>query len=291
MKRRRFLRATLAAAAFPPRARAGDLHLHLRDAIARIPGRVGVYARTMAGGPPLFTYNAAESFPTASTIKLLIMLTAYMLEARRPGTLGERIPTYRRDLIGGSDFLQSANDGERFTVLQLVRPMIQVSDNSAANALIRHFGAAEITRVGQRAGLHSTRLARTFLDYSAIVHHMDNVTTPGDMGELLYAIERGAREEISTVASPQACRAMIAIMLGQTDRSKIPAGLPRGISCANKSGEIEGSRNDIAIVEPFGDSPYVISVYTKSLQNYSEADAGIAAISSIVYRALGGSNL
>lgn len=291
LKRALFLSGTLAAAALPQFARAGDLQTRLRDLVAQIPGTVGVYARTMGAGPPIFSYNANESFPTASTIKLLIMLTAYTLEARRPGTLGESLTTHRRDLIGGSDFMQNARDGQRFTVLQLIRPMIQVSDNSAANALIGYFGVSEINQVAQRAGLHNTRLARKFLDYSAIVHQMDNLTTPGDMGQLLYALERGAREEIPTVASPQACRAMITIMLGQTDRNKIPAGLPAGVACANKTGEIDGSRNDVAIVEPFGDSPYVLSVYTKSLRNYAGAYTGIAAISRIVYQVVGHSDL
>ena len=64
-------------------------------------------------------------------------------------------------------------------------------------------------------------------------------------------------------------------MLGQTDRDAIPAGLPRYVTVANKTGEIDGTRDDVAIVSPFGNAPYVLTVYTKWLTNY---DAGYRAI-------------
>ena len=85
------------------------------------------------------------------------------------------------------------------------------------------------------------------------------------MSKLLFAIASGAREDTATICSPEHCKAMIGIMLGQTDRDKIPAGLPRGVPVANKTGELDGSRSDIAIVQPFGDSPYILVLYSKWL--------------------------
>jgi beta-lactamase class A len=155
--------------------------------------------------------------------------------------------------------------------------MIQVSDNSAANALISHFGFETINATAQRYGLRNTRLKRHFLDYAAIVHHHQNVTTPADMGRLLFAIERGSREGLATFATPQSCRAMIEIMLGQQDGEKIRAGLP-GIPVANKTGEVSGVRNDAAIVDPLGDTPFVLTVFTKNLTSHR---AGVAAIQRI----------
>lgn len=139
--------------------------------------------------------------------------------------------------------------------------------------------------------MNDTHLKRHFMDFAAIGVHMDNRTTPADMAQLCYQIERGAREGIPTVASPEACRRMIHIMMGQTDRNKIPAGLPAGVAVANKTGEISGARNDVAIVDPFGDSPYVLAVFTDRLDDYSGAISGIARVSKIVYERIAGTNL
>ena len=290
MKRHAFLAGLGAFAALPLHARAAVYERV--EAIARtVPGTIGVYCRTLAGGPPLFEYRSAQSFPTASTIKVLIMATAFAMEERRPGTLGEWITTHRSDLIGGSDFMAQQPDGARFRVRELIIPMIQLSDNTASNYLMTFFGFDTINATGRRIGMTSTRLARHFLDYTAIVHHHDNVTTPEDMATLLYAIAHGAREGLTTVASPEHCKRMIHIMLGQTDRDGIPAGLPPGTQVANKTGEIDGTRNDIAIVEPFADSPYILTVYRKDVTNYNAVYDAMHRIAQLSYGLAGHSDV
>ncbi|MBV9718582.1 MAG: serine hydrolase [Candidatus Eremiobacteraeota bacterium] len=282
MKRALFLSSTAATLIAVPALGEASVQSRIREIAARLPGRIGVYARTMASGAPLASYAANERFPTASTIKVLIMTTAYAMEEASPGALSEYV-TFRGDLIGGSDFMSNASEGERFTVQQLIVPMITVSDNTAANLLIAHLGISAINAVGQRAGMTRTRLARRFMDFSAIPHHNDNVSTPADMARLLYLIERGAREGVPTIVSAKHCRAMIAIMLGQTDRDGIPAALPAGIPVANKTGELEGTRNDVAIVEPYGDSPFVLTVMTAQAYDYAAAYAAIHAVTRATY--------
>ena len=292
MKRSFFITTALSFAALPRSARAQhSLEGILAPVIADIPGKVGVYARTMAGGPPLYAYNADVSFPSASTIKMLIMLTAFRHAETNPRVMQQRITYRRSELIGGSDFLANQPDGATFTVRELIVPMIQQSDNTASNLLITHFGFDAINAATRSAGLYDTRLRRHFMDFAAIGHHMDNRTTPADMAHLLFEIERGTREELRTVASPLACRRMIEIMLGQTDRDTIPAGLPPGVAVANKTGELSMSRSDVAIVDPFGDSPYVLSVYTSGLGSPNEAYGGIARISRLIYGRVAGTDL
>lgn len=284
MRRRTFLSSLAATLALGPLGvRASTLESSLRERIAQIPGVVGIYARTMAGDPPLVAYNAHDPFPAASTIKLLIMLTAFLAQEKIPGSLARTVMIRRSDLVGGSPFLASASAGQHYEVADLLVPMIQLSDNSAANALITHFGFERINETARRTGLSRTHLRRHFLDYGAIVHHHENVTTAADMGKLLYEIERGSREGLRTVASTRSCRRMIDIMLGQTDRDKIPAGLPAGVPVANKTGEVDGVRNDVAIVDPFGDSPFVLCILTKHVTDYGSALRGISAISNAVY--------
>ena len=102
------------------------------------------------------------------------------------------------------------------------------------------------------------------------------------MGSLLYQIERGALEGVPTVASPASCRKMIDIMLHQEDRDKIVRGLPRGVPVANKTGEIDGVRNDVAIVDPYGEAPYVLAVLTKDLNDFSNGVIAIRRIAKAV---------
>lgn len=256
------------------------------DVIARgVPGRIGMYARTMAPGEPLIAYASADRFPTASLIKVLIMTTAYAMEEAAPGALSAKITFNSDDLIGGSDFMANAPHGAQFTVRELLAPMIQLSDNTAANLLIDHFGIGTINAVGSRAGMARTRLAHTFVDYTAATYHNQNVSTPADMGHLLYLIERGAREGVASIVSAQHCRAIVAIMLGQTDRDGIPAALPAGTQVANKTGEVEGTRNDMAIVEPYGDSPFILAVMTADAYDYPADYAAIHAVTRTAFAA------
>lgn len=292
MKRSAFLFGSLALCVLPQAARAQmPIDALLRPAIQSIPGRVGIYAHTMAFGAPIAAYNAGVSFPSASTIKMLIMLTAFKAAERDPSVMRDHVTFHSDELIGGSDFMANASDGRRFTVAELIVPMIQLSDNTASNLLITHFGFERINAVTRAAGLHHTQLKRHFMDFAAIGRHMDNRTTPADMAHLLFEIERAVREDIRTVASPESCRRMIDIMLGQTDRDTIPRGLPRGVPVANKTGELSRSRSDVAIVNPYGDSPYVLAVYTSRLDSPGEAYDGIAEISRVVYDRVAGTDL
>ena len=245
-----------------------------------LPGYIGVHARTMGNDPPVVTFHDGDPFPTASTIKVLIMATAFRAIDAGNVRLTTPIPIHADDMVGGSEIFAYALPGTKYPLGTVLNAMIRQSDNTASNALISYFGFNTINATCVPAGMTSTHLRRHFLDWSAIVKHNENVSTPRDMAALLYQIERGSREGLDTIARSESCRAMIEIMLGQEDREKIPAGLPPGTHVANKTGEITGVRSDVAIVEPFGEVPYVLVVMTKELRDYS---AGIAAIRRVAH--------
>ncbi|MGH7736619.1 MAG: serine hydrolase [Candidatus Tyrphobacter sp.] len=294
MRRTVFL-ATVAGAAsavlIPCALPAASLADRIDDIVASGSGTFGIFARTMAPGPALFSLRAYESFPCASTIKVLVMTTAFYTAETKRGVLAERITFHRDALIGGSDHMANVPDGTRLRVGDLIAPMILVSDNTAANMLIEHFGVGLINGVGREAGMLDTHLARPFIDTPYPILHEPNVTTPYDMGTLLYEIEYGAREAVRTIVSPEHCRRMIALMLAQQDRDKIPAGLPPGVPVADKDGEIDGTRDDAGIVEPFGDSPFVLSIYSKDVGDYDACLRTIRRIARATYDAVAGSDL
>jgi beta-lactamase class A len=276
MKRLAFGLGVLAAAATPRAVLARSVPV--RDLVARIPGVTGVYARTLDDGPPLVSMRAGEPFASASVIKLAIMLTVYRAYDAGTATPDDLVTLRAADLIGGSPTLAYARPGQRYRMHELVRAMIVQSDNSASNSLISAFGFSAINGVIRAGGLTGTRLGRHFADYVPAWRVSANVTTPRDIGTLLYGIEHGSREQIDSLAKPESCRAMIDVLLGQEDKSKIPSGLPSGTPCANKTGEIDGVRNDAAIVDPYGDAPYVLVVLTRALNDTTAGNRGIAAI-------------
>jgi beta-lactamase class A len=285
MKRIGFVSGALAVAV-PRMALGRSLSSDIEHAAAGSTGTVGVYARSMSGGPPVAAYNADESFPTASVIKLLILVTLYRRAERDPGLLDERLVTPNRDVVDGSPLFDAAPRDASFSVRTLAHAMIIASDNTASNQLIDLLGFDEINATGRAFGMSHTTLRRHFMDVHAMLNHSENVSTPRDLGVLLYQIERGSREGLRTIASPQTCKRMIDILLLQEDREKIGSGIPAGIPLANKTGEITAVRNDIAIVDPYGDSPYVLVVLTKNLGDFSLGVRAIRRIARAVHRRL-----
>ncbi len=286
MKRNAFLAGGVAATILPVQVRAQNL----RDAVAQIAASssavLGAYARRLGAESPVLEFNSEIRFPTASVIKVLILVSLYQAAERDPQLLTRRVRLRASDMVGGSEFLANARPGDAYTARYLAKAMIVASDNTAANALITLLGFDRINATARRAYMPRTQLHRHFLDYTAIVKHSENLTTPHDIGALLYQIERGSHEAVRTVASPQSCRAMINLMYQQEDRDKIVRGLPKGTPVANKTGEIDGTRNDVAIVDPFGDAPYVLTVLTKNIRDYEDALTAIRGIARAVNGAI-----
>ncbi|HZO95195.1 MAG TPA: serine hydrolase [Candidatus Baltobacteraceae bacterium] len=296
MRRRTFVAGALAAATTVTalsalgRCAGAAPAIELDDILDDIPGVTGVVVRTMDGAPPLVAVRANERFASASVIKLAIMATVYRAYDAGTAKPSDTVRTRAADLIGGSDVLAGSPPGKAWTIDELVKAMIHVSDNSASNTLITAFGMDTINATMRRIGMTRSRLGRHFADVVPAWHISENVMTPADTALLLYEIERGSRESLTTVASPESCRAMIDVLLGNDDTTKLVRGLPRGTPCAHKTGEITAVRNDAGIVDPFGDTPYVIAVFTKDLDDTSAGNAGIAAIAHRVDAALRGPN-
>jgi beta-lactamase class A len=306
VRRAVFIGGTLAACALPHRASAqiatpvpvasppasaapaapAAPALDLADLVEQIPGVTGVVARTLADGPPVVAIRANEKFAAASVIKLAIMATVYRAYDAGTAKPSDTVKTRASDLIGGSNVLAGSRAGKEWSLDTLVKAMIHVSDNAASNTLITAFGMGTVNATMQLAGMTNSRLGRHFADVVPSWRRSENIITPADTAGLLFAIERGARESLTTIATPQSCRAMIDVLLGNDDTTKIVRGLPPGTPCAHKTGEIDFVRNDAGVVDPFGDAPYVLVVLTRKLRNYAAGNAGIGAIAHRVDAAL-----
>nr|MDQ6942268.1 class A beta-lactamase-related serine hydrolase [Candidatus Eremiobacteraeota bacterium] len=196
-------------AASPTPAAAAVPALDVSDLLDGIPGITGVVARTMGDGPPVVAVRADEKFAAASVIKLAIMTTVYRAYDAGTAKPSDTVKTRAPDLIGGSDVLAGSRPGKEWSLDTLVKAMIRVSDNAASNTLITAFGMSTVNATMQLAGMTNSRLGRHFADVVPSWRVSENIITPADTARLLFAIERGAREGLATIATPPSCRAMI----------------------------------------------------------------------------------
>jgi beta-lactamase class A len=276
MRRSLFIGSGAAALAAATAGRAGAQTIDVADLVANFGGIVGIVARTIVPHTaPIVAVREHEQFPAASIIKLTILATVYRAFDAGTATPKDEVTLLPGDITDGAPVLGGdAHSGQRWQIGDLLDAMIMYSDNIASNALISHFGFAAINQTIHKAGMTGTALARHFAGTVPPGRQNMNVTTPGDIALLLY----GSREGVTTIASPASCRAMIKLMLRQQYREMIPAGITRNVQIANKTGELDFVRSDAAIVDPFGEAPYVLVILTKELDYPGLAYPDIAAI-------------
>ncbi|HCQ1093067.1 serine hydrolase [Enterococcus thailandicus] len=154
----------------------------------------------------------------------------------------------------------------------LVRQMIQVSDNQATNQIIEFIGMSTLNEYFQAAGYPDTVLEREMLDTTAQRAGKENYTSVPDVMTFLQRLYEHQGE------APYG--AMLQIMMGQQVRTKIPAKLSAAIPVANKTGELAGVENDIGIV--FADHPFAIAVLSNGV---SDSGAMREAIGNLAFAA------
>ena len=153
--------------------------------------------------------------------------------------------------------------------------MISRSDNDAANKLIILLGMDYINDFIEKHGFEDTRLNRLMLADNGL----ENYTSVQDCADLLQQVYAG------TFISPEASERILSAMKEQTVRTKIPAGLPEDVVCANKTGELSNIENDTAIVfAPVGD--YIFCVMSDHV-SAGTAHTNIKEMSRIIYEKLG----
>jgi beta-lactamase class A len=257
--------------------------------IAQIPGAsAGIaYIDLESGGT--FFRNADSSFHAASTMKIPVMIELF--RSARSGRLsmkqGILVVNQFASIVDGSPYsLDAASDGDttlyrrigrRVPVDTLLRLMITRSSNLATNTLIALVGAEEVTRVMRGLGARNIEVRRGVEDGKAYDRGLNNTTTARDLAVILKAVEDGKD------VTPEDREQMLDVLLAQEFNDKIPAGVPKGVRVAHKTGEITAHSHDAAIVYPPGRRPYVLVVLTGGIPNATAADRLIADLSRIVY--------
>lgn len=234
------------------------LETMLRTRLASYDGEWSVYFKNLTTQES-FVLND-KPMKSASVMKLFIMGTVY-------------------------DAIEKGELERTQEVMSLMEQMITVSDNTASNQLLYMLGGSSygegIARVN--AFIRENEYSSQTIEYNGFSDpetvmdsERSNQVTAKDCGRLLEDIYRrqwGSRSVSNEIEE---------MLLNQHTRYKIPAGLPEGVLCGNKTGEMETTENDAAII--FGETcDYILVVLSSDWESKSQAIDRIASISSLVY--------
>ncbi len=255
-----------------------DFQAQLAAFSLRAPGHVGIAVQDVATGVTT-GINAGAEMPAASTIKIPVMVEVFRQLAAGKFDLNTRVTLRRSDKDWGSGDLAGGRAGSSYPVSRLLALMIDVSDNTATNMLIRLVGRPHINQEMEDLGLTHTRLT-DFIRSEGPRIRWALRSSPADMTHLLRAMAQ--KQLIDEWSS----REMIRILTGQEHNSLLPEPLPDGTRIAHKTGTLHDTLNDVGIVYE-GEDPYVIAVMTTDLPTLSSGRRFIRGVSRLAYDALG----
>jgi len=289
MRLRSVFQTALAAAGFltllaaAPAGGPAPIRERLEGLVRAFPGTLGIAAKNLDTGES-FAFNGDTRFPTASLIKVAVMVETYHQIAEGKFRAETAVTLAESDKAGDEPVvLNQLHPGISLTVSDLLALMIAFSDNTATNLLVSRVGAGNVDRRMAGYGLPNTKIFRpTFRDGHADVFPEEEkefglgMTTPNEMARLMELIAQGK------VVSRAACDEMLALMEKQQDRAMIPRSLPFDsdkLVVANKTGWDEeklpgpsGVKGDVRSDAAYVKSPkarYVIAICSRNIRDKS----------------------
>jgi beta-lactamase class A len=238
-------------------------------------GRLGVAALDLASGRRV-EHRADERFPFCSTFKTLAVATTLRRVDLGQEQLARSIGYTQADLLDHAPVAKAHLARGTMTIAEMCEAAITVSDNTAANLLIREAGGlGAINACARSIGDSVTRLDRVEPELnSAIAGDPRDTTSPramiGDLQRLILgdALSAASREQITTWH-----------LATQTGAARLRAGLPADWRLAHKTGTgSHGATNDIGIAWPPVGAPLLIAVYY--VDGPADSDAREAVIAS-----------
>lgn len=187
-----------------------------------------------------------EKFPTASLIKVPVLVTVYDLVAKGRLSLDDPLTVLKIDQVPGTGIIQHLHNGIVLTVQDAATLMITISDNTATNLLLDRIIIRRVWDKMDSLGLRQTRVhSKSFLRNSSVamdssVKYGLGVTTPNEMARLFELLAKGR------AVNPAMDSAMIRI-LENTDSEQKLQRFAGGIRAAHKSGETDQVRTECTL--------------------------------------------
>lgn len=238
----------------------GPLKDRLENYIKGFEGKYGIYYYNLTDNEE-FGINDEDEFTAASTIK--VPLNLYLYEKIKSGNVNpDGILSYRKeDYETGTGIIQYQSLGKKYTIRDLSKLSIEVSDNVAANMLFRFLGAYNVKGFMRQKG-------------AKVVYDVKNTSSPKDMGLYMKLVYEFYKEN-STIGNE-----LMNYFLNTEFNDRLPALLPKTVKVAHKIGTQVKVLNDVGVV--FAEKPYIVSVMTDNIDE-DEAANVIANISKIIF--------
>ena len=242
-------RAQAAKPATPPgafqRADTASLHRTLDSLAAAHHGIVGYTVHNLDTGERL-ERRGDETFPTASLIKVPVLVTVYDLVEK--GTLGldDPLTVLRIDRVGGAGMLQFMHENATITVHDAAWLMTTISDNTATNLLLDRIIIRRVWDKMEALGLMHTKVhSKSFLRSASVamdssVKYGLGVTTPNEMARLFALLADGK------AVSPRADSAMLDILAHNEDAGKLQRYVD-GLDVPHKTGDTDQVRTECGL--------------------------------------------
>lgn len=256
-----------------------ELAAQVQPLIQQHAGEVAVSIRVLDANDDVrlhWSHEGDKVMPTASLIKIPVMIEVYRQAALGKTSLDRRVKLQEADKVPGSGILtEHFSAGAELPLRDAVRLMMRYSDNTATNLVLDMIGLESTRQAMQELGYPETQLhSKVYRRDTSIAPSRSEAyglgsTTANDTTDLLLRLER--RE----LVSPEASAEMLDHLLACADTSKIPRFLPAGCKVAHKTGEISNVRTAAGIVYT-GEQKFVLCVLTRNNQDKSWSDDNAA---------------
>ena len=260
---------------------------NLADIASRFGGKVTFAVADLKTGE---RYGLAADQPvaTASVIKLPVMVEAFYQMQEGNLQWSQPVEETGFDRVRGSGILQDLHQQIGITLGDAITLMIDLSDNSASNIVIRTVGIDSVNARMRKLGLQHTAL-NGYVFHEKDAKNEDakkfglGVTTADDMVRLLTLIKQ---HEILT---PAACDQMLTILGKQRDNDAFPRYTSnlQGVTWEHKTGALDAIRNDVGIAEtPAGPIVMVGFAYASPDHQCTAGNAALLVLGRMAQAAL-----
>ena len=229
-------------------AQENDLKHQLMPLIQSHRGNVAVSVLNLRTGYR-FDYRSTEVMPTASLIKLPVMIEAYRQIASGDLSLDVEIVLKAEDKVPGSGILtKHFGDGARLKLRDAIQLMIGYSDNTATNLVIDQIGLAATAKTMAEMGYPETKLhSRVYRGSETIFPERSRKyglgsTTSSDIVSLLERLHK------RDLVSPKFSDVMLKHLRDCEATAQLPRLLPPNLVIAHKSGAVSNARCDAGII-------------------------------------------
>jgi beta-lactamase class A len=208
-------------------------------------GVVGYTVRELDAGWSL-TRRGDEPFPTASLIKVPILVTVFDLVERGMLSLDDKLTVLPIDVVPGAGILQHLHAGITITVRDAAWLMTTISDNTATNLLLDRIMIRRVWDKMEALGLPRSKVhSKSFLRASSVamdssVKYGLGVTTANEMATLFGLLANGK------AVSPRADSAMLD-MLAANEDGQLLQRFVSGVRAPHKTGATDAVRTECTL--------------------------------------------